>query len=102
MFAMNAVEYQYRIEGNVLNQSFAQTATTSVTTVSPTNPITAYSIQNNSGSVAIQISDDGGSNYRTVVQLQNLVVHTKDTAVNLKIKTSSGTAGYDLEYTTKP
>ena len=97
---MDAVEYFYRIKGHVYNNSYGQTASSSVTTT--TANISAYRIQNNSATVQIQVSIDGGSNYRTVVQLQSLEASCKDTATSIKIKTSSSTAGYDLDYTTIP
>ena len=97
---MDAVEYFFRIKGHVLNNLYNQTASSTATTI--TANISSYRIQNNSATVQIQVSVDGGSTYRTVIQLQELKPSTKDTATSLKIKTTSSTANYDLDYTTIP
>lgn len=93
-------------EGHTPVTLYAQTATTTDTTIAPkqgvvAQEITSFKVLNRNTSRNLQISVDGGTNYLAVVPLQEIEQFI-DSIHELKIKSASSTVTYDLYYTVRP
>lgn len=95
------VDRKYEILGQKINTAYGVTATTTATTYTETEEVTAIKILNRSGSLQLRLSLDSGSTWKAIVQLQEINIAV-DSVFSFQIKSASGSPTYDLEYTTKP
>jgi len=100
--------YETRVhEGHSRNKFPNQTLSTSAATYRRTTPtvnnaeITAIWIQNNDVSISISLSEDGGSNYRTILPMASIAFFA-DTITNFLVKSASGTPACDIYFSTRP
>ena len=98
--------YEDRVNaGHKWIQELGKTASTAEVTYRQRNPstkvakeITSIKLSNRSGSASISVSLDGGSSYYVVLPLQ-LYETLIDSQFDIRVKTTTSTADYDLFYT---
>jgi len=100
--------YELRLqEGHTPKYELTQTATTSAESFTSQDgagnnqEITSLRLVNRSSDTEVLVSTDGGTNWFAVTPLYIYDLYLVSTS-ELQVKTSSGTASYDLFYTVKP